>query len=414
MNLKLFFKIVALLACFKSSFMHSMDTTFGSPTTTTTTPRFATKNLTSFDSSFSYYRADSSYNSKGQKTALLSYNGPEDLLKRLVDPKLSPTDTSSVGKALVDATFSFENCSLTYTQNIGENFYFALESSLSNVDVRHLKIQPINSKCQCLSQSEIKANPTLQSYLKKLDNLIYSNGKNSFFYSVIGPSFLTAGYTKHFQDFNYIDFIDFTFFTGIAVPIINVSPINDSPASISIFSVPIYNYTCLGVPMEASVMVALYDWLNIGTNALVMPFINSANRVALNTTKTNNINFLPDYGYASIHHRPFIYFDGYIQAEQFIPCLSLMAAFSYAQQFKTIYDSLDKVQFPNDVINAFPAHRPWQAAYITLTAELDFATESHKNLPHFQIVYVAPVFGRSVFKTSAASAQMSIEVLWDF
>lgn len=414
MKLKLFFQILVLLACFSTNYIQSMDTTFGSPTTTTTTPRFATKNLTSFDSSFSYYKANSSYDSKGQKTALLSYNGPEDLLKRFVDPTLPKTDSSSVGKALIDGTFSFENCSLTYTQNIGTNFYFALESSLSNVDIRNLSIQPLNSKCNCLSTSEINANPTLKSYLTKLDKLIYSNDKNSFFYSVIGPSFLTIGYTNHFQDFSYIDFIDVTFFTGIAVPIINVSPINNSPASVSIFSVPIYNYTCLGVPMEASVMVALYDWLNIGTNALVMPFINSENIVSLNTTKTNNINFLPDSGYASIHHRPFIYFDGYIQAEQLIPCLSLMAAISYAQQFKTIYDSLDNVKFPNDVINAFPAHRPWQAAYLTLTAELDFATESHKNLPHFQIVYVAPIFGRSVFKTWAASAQMSIEVLWSF
>jgi len=384
-----------------------MDTTFGSPTTFISGPRFATKNLTSFDSAISYYKADSSYNCKGQKTALFSYGGGEDLLKRFVDQSLPKTDTSSVGKALIGGKFTFENYSLAYTQNLGENFYFSLESSLSNVDVRNLTINPISTNGHCLSASEINANPTLKNYLTKLDKLIYSDDKIAFFYNVIGPSFLTAGYTKHFQDFSYIDFIDATLFTGIAIPIINISN-----KSTTIFSVPIYNYVCLGVPLQASVMVALYDWLNIGGNALVIPFIQSESIVALNRTKTNNVIFLTESGQASINHQPFVYFDSYIQAEQLIPHLSFTAAASYMKQNKTIYEALDQVKFPKDIINAFPAHRPWQAAYVTLCAEIDLATESYKNLPHFQIVYVLPIWGKSVFKTWAISAQMSIDIIW--
>ncbi len=407
MKLKLYFYSLTLPICFATVSIHAMDTTFGSPTTFITVPRFATRNLTSFDGAISYYKADSSYNCKGQKTALFSYGGPEDLLKRLVDPTLSKTDTSSVGKALLGGKFTFENYSLAYTQNIGENFYFSLESSLSNVDVRNVTINPINSKGHCLSPSEINSNSTLKNYLTKLDKLIFSDDKDAFFYSVIGPSFLTAGYTRHFQDFSYIDFIDATFFTGIAVPIINISD-----TSTTIFTVPIYNYVCLGVPLQASVMVALYDWLNVGGNALVIPFISSESIVAFNTTKTNNIIFLTESGQALVQHKPFIYFDSYIQAEQLIPYVSFTAAASYMKQNKTIYNAVDQVMFPNDVINTFPAHRPWQAAYVTLCAELDVATESYKNLPHFQLVYVIPIWGRSVFKSWAISAQMSIEIVW--
>ena len=387
----------------------SMSTSFGGPTAGVSHPRFATHNLTTFDPTISYSKATDSYDNSGNSTDLFSYNGTETLLKRFTDSSLAYNDSSSIANAYISGELSEISYGLSFTQNLHENVFFSVSTALKTATVKNMQLRPTSSNNRLLTDSEIQSNSALQTYLEKLNSKIWVDDKLAFYHNAVGPSLITMGYTKHWDTFSCIDFLDGAFCMGLSFPTKNITP-----TTLSIFTIPTYNYVCTGIPMQASAMVGVYDWLNIGCNGVVMPFIANNAEIPLTTTQTNNRAFLPQQGHCTVHHKPFLYFDTYIEAEQCIPHLSFMFALSYAKQCQTTYESLDTKTFPNDTINAFPTHRPWEQAYCTMAIDWDFAHETNKNLPHMKFIYIQPIYGKSVIKTCKFAGHFGIEFVWDF
>ncbi|MCX5923897.1 MAG: hypothetical protein NTZ68_00520 [Candidatus Dependentiae bacterium] len=410
MKLKSFFFILVMLAIACPQTAYGMYTNFGTPLTFFPTPRYATKDLKSVGAVASFYTSENSYNDMGQEVGLLAYQGTETLLKRIVDRSLPFNDSQSVGKALISGSLTLNSYAFWYVQNIGEHFYFTIVSALSYIRLKNLLITPVKNNCLRLSETEIDADTQLKNYLAALDKIISAKSSCSIFNdATIGPNYFTIGYAQNFQNFTHIDFIDFSIQAGFVLPEENIEP-----QTTALFDISTNDIRAIRLPMQASATVGLYDWLNIGVTGTLMPYASTIQKISMPTTRDNNLVFLPEQGLCTIQHRPFVFAGGYIEAEHFIPKVSLLAGFSYSKQFKTTYQSWDTKKFPNDIINAFPVHRPWEMAWLTFSAEFDGSTDNRNNIPQFRFIYILPVYGKSTFKTSAISGQINFNFGYSF
>lgn len=408
MNVMNFKKIFLFLL--SASSLNAMETTFRHQPTSFPQPRFARHNLGSFEFRVAHDTANSSFNKQGNVVGLLNFNGSTDLLKRFTDRTLPYNNSSTFGKAVMSGELSTLQYNFTITQNFGSNFFAYGAVTLSTDTLKNLLIQPIKNNCILTSQAEIDANPELKAYLENLQNLLHNNScNNAIVQNNIGPNIFTFGYTKSLTHFKRLDFIDVTAQTGFCVPLMYLD--KNQPV---LSALPFTHNVNLGIPIMLNCAFGFYDWLNLGTTGLVTLFIKNDQIVPLNTTTTNNAVLISEQGLTEVHHQPFIYFNAYIEAEQLIPRLTLLFAASYEQQFPTTYHSSNQTKFPNNLINKYPTHHEWQLLNLTFSGELDMATETNKIMPRIKCMYVFPVWGISVFKTSELMGQLAIECAYQF
>lgn len=391
--------------------LYGMSTTFVSSSSYFPKTQFARKNLTSFDLYITNDSAHSSFDKNGNETTLLSFNGSHDLYNRFVDSSLPYNDTQNMGKAFLSGTYSDINYAFAFTQNIGSNLFISFATSYTQSCIKNFKILPIKSNCFLMTQDEIKAQPGLTEYLKKLNAKLNPASCNLAISETIGgPTFLGFGYCTSLQHFSTIDFLDLTFQVGFLLPEI----VLDTPTNNILSAIPPAAIFNIGIPIISSFTVGMYDWLNIGGTFIVMPYIPNDTVIPLNTTMTKNNIFIDQEGLCFVHHKPFIYANAYIESEQLIPYVTLMAGLCYIKQYPSCYHAQDTQKFPDKIINSSPTNPEWSCFNITLEAEYDFSSTDSKRLPRITFVYVRTLFGSAVFKSSTLAGIFGLDLTYDF
>lgn len=392
-------------------FFYGMATTFETTSSSFPKPRFARKDLTSLELYVTHDYAKSSYDKNGNETALLSYHGPHDLYNRFVDPKLPYNDTQNMGKALLSGIYSDMNYALSISQNIGSHFFISLSSSYTQSVIKDFTILPIKNNCFIMTPDEINAQPGLTEYLKKLyQKLNPSSCGLPIPESLAGPTFLSCGYCTSLRHFSTIDLLDLTFEFGFLLPEFTLD--TPTPNVLSVF--PPEAIVNIGVAMITSAAVGMYDWLNIGGTVIVMPYIPNDTVIPLNTTMTTNNIFIDQEGLCFVQHKPFVYANAYIESEQLIPHITVLAGLSYAKQYPSYYRAQDTKKFPTKIINASPTDPEWSCLNLTIEGEYDFADHNSKHLPRITFVYVRTLWGSAVFKTSTYAGIFGLELTYDF
>ncbi len=393
-----------------STCLQAMNTTFRHQPNSLPQPRFATKNLNSWELNVAHQSAKNSFNDDGNVVGLLDFNGPTNLLKRFTNKNLAYNNTETFGTAIMSGDLSTLQYNFAVAQNFGSHFFAALQTTYSIDSLKNLVIQPLRNRCQLLTQTEIDANPELKTYLQKLEKILTPDNCNSgIIQNSIGPSLITCGYTTSLQHFDYVDFIDITAQTGFCIPVIYLDQ-NQKTLS----ALPFNHNVNLGIPLMLNAAVGLYDWLNFGATGLVIAYLKNDQIIPLNTTATTNDVLIDHKGLVQVQHHPFIYFNAYIEAEQIIPRLTLLCGMSYAKQFSTCYQSSNSSKFSNSIINQYPTHKPWEILNITFSGEVDLAYDNYRLMPRIKCMYMFPVWGVSIFKTSEFLGQFAIECTYNF
>ncbi len=403
------YKLIFLFFTFSMS-LQAMNTTFRHQPNSFPEPRFATKNLNSWEFNVAHQVAKNSFNDDGNVVGLLDFNGPTNLLKRFVNTTLPYNNSDTFGTAIMSGNMSTLQYNFAVTQNFGSHFFGAIQTTYSIDSLKNLFIQPLRNKCQLLTQTEIDANQELKTYLQDLTKLLTpDNCKSGVIQNSIGPSIFTAGYTTNLQHFDYVDFVDITVQTGFCVPVIYL---DQNCTTLS--ALPFNQNVNLGIPLMLNIAVGLYDWLNFGSTGLVIAYLKNDQIVPLNTTATTNDVLIDQNGFVQVHHKPFLYFNAYVQAEQIIPRLTLLFGMSYAKQFSTCYQSSNSSKFSNSIISHYPTHKPWEILNIAFSAELDLAHNNYRLMPRIKAMYLFPIWGISVFKTSELMGQFALECSYNF
>ena len=387
-----------------------MESTFRHQPTSFPQPRFSRKNLGSFELRVAHDTAKNSFDAQGNVVGLLNFNGSTNLLKRFVNTTLPYNNTETFGKAIMSAELSTLQYNFTLTQNFGSHFFAYCSITTSQDTLKNLLIQPITNNCLLISQTDIDANPTFKTYLQDLQNLLTNNNCDSgIIQNNIGPTVFTIGYTTSLTDFKHLDFIDITAQTGICLPL---TPLDKNQPVLS--ALPFTHNVNLGIPVMVNCAFGLYDWLNLGATGLLTVFIKNDQIIPLNTTRTNNAVLICEQGLTEVAHHPFLYFNTYFEAEQLIPRLTCLFALTYAKQFATSYKTTDQTKFPNILVNQYPTHHAWELLNLVFSGELDLSQDNYRIMPRIKCMYVLPVWGASVFKTSELMGQFAIECTYSF
>lgn len=388
MNFKNLFFVSILIPGFASA----MDTTFQTPSIAFAKPRFARNNLTTLEMYISHNQADSTFNSRGNIVPYLTFAGPETILNGFTTPQVSENSTQICYYTNIQGQYFSDKLNFGLTQNIGQNWFISGHTNIIWHKYRCLKQIPINSSHSCL-------------YIERDWHCGFSY--DTVHTKTIGPTYATFGYTNSLQHFKHLDFLDVTVQTGLWIP-----EIFHSTYRTQIFQpLPNKMYN-IGIPIQINTTIGLYDWLNIGGCALLIPFINSTQNIPV-TTSNNICNtfFLDQKATCSIHSEPFLYVNAYLEAEQFIPHVTFMAGISYMKQGTTTITCLEEkfAKLPCRT-NLFP----WEICNLTISLELDLAKEKSHVMPRISFTYVRPLYGINALNTSAYAGQFGIEIRWDF
>lgn len=366
-----------------------MDATFNTPSIDFAHPRFTQPYMTSFEFYTSYNKANASYNCKSQKVQLLDFAGMTTLSVDLINPTINPIDNTNFGQAHFAASWSALKYHFGVIQNLGSHFFINAATHIIDQEYRNLRIIPINNTLQPLTQSEIDSQPEFKQYL---DNLEHKINQSCHFSRKIGPTYATLGYTNNFQNLQHLDFFDITaqigiWFSGYQAPAKTTS-FNTDPNLIP----------NIGIPIQLNVAIGLYDWLNIGSCALVIPFITTTAIMPV-STNTNPL-LINTVRSSTVKAEPMLYVNTYLEADQFIPYTTILAGVYYLKQHKICTDA-----------NTL---KPWETITITLSADFDLAKKYQKVLPHIKLSYVCPVWGHNTFKTSAFAGSFGIDIVYEF
>lgn len=394
------------------AFDYAMGSIFIKPTTDFPKTRFANPGLTSFEVQYARATVKEAYNETSDRVPALSFHGPEDLLKRFLDKSLPYNDTATVGQALFDGIIKLHEFGFNFTKNFENNIFFAVETTVTNIEASNIKLYPVSPKGRYLTSQEINADAELKEFIEKFQKNILEEGARTFEEKSVGPSAITIGYAKSYDDFKHIDFINYSVQGGLWLKPLNLLVENfeeEKP-----FDEINNSRQNLGIPIQANIEIGTLNWFNIGACGLVVPFISSDNMVRLNPTATNNIFFSNDIVLSKVHHHPFIYFNTYFQAEELLPKLTLLAGISYEKQFRTVYEPHDTQRYPCDIINEHSLHKPWQRLTVTFEAELDLAKEEKRVMPRIKFIYAHPFWGKSVYKGSTGAGLFGLEIHTEF
>lgn len=388
----------------------TMSTTFSKPTTKFPKIRFASDHLTSLEFQYARAKATEAYNTHEQRVPLLSFNGPEDLLQRFIDPTLPCDDTTSAGQALFGGTFKAYEFQFIFNKNFTDSFFIASSGTVTRAGFGNITVTPVSKYCLPLTFQEIIADQPLSNFLKEFEEKLFK--PCDYIFNCIGPLSFTAGYTKNYQCFEHIDFVDVTFQGGLLVNEQNLNV--EHSTEFPVFLPPLYPRHNLGVPLQANIEIGLYEWLNIGGTALVIPFISSDKKIRLNSTPTNNVLFAQEKTLTHLDQQPFIYFNGYFQAEELIPKVSFLLAVTFAKQFKTTFTPDDKEKYPVDIVNTYTFNQEWQRTCIHFEIEFDAARKDHHTNPRIKFIYIHPVHATSTYKSNAFAPEIGIDICYNF
>jgi len=382
-----------------------MQASFYEPSACLEKPRFARMNLTSVDITLENSSSKCSYNRKGQKAPLLAYRGVEPLLPQFLDPSV-PLDTAiPLCYGLFDARYSEIYYGASVSQNIHESMFFELSSCICFDKLQNITMIPTTATGKPLTTQEIDSNSKLKAYLPLLQQTIGSTQKCS----IIGPTYFLLGYTKSLTTFDYLDFVDITLQTGCIVPIILL----DRPGS-KLVVFPRQNMVNLGIPLQLTIALGVYDWLNIGASGSVINYIKNDQVIPLNTAAASNKLLIPQSGLCTVHHEPQFALSAYIEGEYFLPNWTWFVGVSYTKQNPTHYQAYDRQKFPTSVINKYPSQNRWELAYVTIASEFDFIVHPKHVMPRLKLVYTKPFYGRTCFASSTLAGQLGLEISYDF
>ena len=384
-----------------------MSTTFFKPASTFPKIRFANDTFFTINSIYSRSSAQKSYNKHGEKSYLFDWNKPETLLNSFTNNTISATDTSSPGKAYIDGQAITHEIVLMCTKNIPKGFFFDLQMNQRYLTLKKVTLVPVNSRNEAYLSDEALAadNPALASYLTTCKETypIFKGTTNQKY--ILNNSYLFAGYTRSWDNFSEIDFVDATFKTGLFLNF------NNAKEEL-LLELPLLNNN--GLCAECSVAVGILNWINIGGTVSTKIYTSTQQIIGLNTNSIDN-DFLKQHkGQATVKQYPFFYGNIYIEADHIEAGLSVLVGYSYAHQQKTIVTSVDEQTFPRHINNSQSRFQEWSVGTLLFEIEYDFATEKNRKAPAIKASLYQPVHGKRTFKSRTETLSCCLQFSHQF
>lgn len=369
-------------------------------------PRFEKPRLTTFDIQLAGGSNHRGLNGCHKKTNILSIYGPEDVCSLSAvcpeHPLVLPYNPKNICfQAVADVFEADFNLYQNFTHGFFTHFH---------LPVIFIALYPSGyiEDTYCYEKATKKYKPVwqktfkpIEAFLKNFDQVLYPiHG------AALSDSTLFVGYTKSYDDTCYLDFIDFTFKTGVLFPTGKKKNVRH------VFDIP-YGYNGFwAVPLSGDISIGYYDWLTLGVHADNLFFFNKNQCITMKAPCQQSTGLIRlAQGEADVHHGTVWRVGTYVKADHFFSGLSLLLAFSYEQKNRTkIYPCTP--EFNTAFVNDDERFNSWDRSMVHLLAEYDFTTNESRVGPRIGLFYDRQLTGKRVWEIHMLGGYLGIDINW--
>ncbi len=342
------------------------------------------------------------------KTNILSIYGPEKVkaLRNAAQKKalhLHNNPQSINFKAVADVFQTDINAYQNFTHGLFTQFHLPFivlrlfPSGYSIPSVQNNRSKEYNPSWQ-LSQA------SLTSFLHDFDISL-----NRIKKTALSDATLFAGWTRTFQNTEYLDFVDLTLKTGLLFPTGKKSEVNQ------LFDVPFGYNGHWAIPLSGDISFGAFDWLTIGAHADSLFFFDKKRCLRMKTTKEAPSGLIAlGKGQAEVHPGIVWRIGAYLKADHFCHGLSLLLAFSHEQKNQDCISPCDQDTFSKKHVNAAERFKKWHRSIFHIAGEYDFSCEDIPWGPRIGIHYDHQITGKRVFDISMLGGALGIDMNWCF
>lgn len=389
-------------------------------------PRFEENDLNSFQFWFGGGKTTHGYNGCKQKVNVLQIYGPENLhaLAKGVPqeilnqfPKTAITNiwnekslNSDFGKVEFDGLFKMLELDLDFKKNFHYGFFAEL-----HMPIRRLEIEDINFKD---FSNAFNAGPDINfnkwmKFMACFKNNMekYNIEIGKFKATGIGDTSLLIGYTKNYEDTDYIDFIDFTIKAGLVLPTGKKQNLKNP------FALPLGYNGHLGFNGYLNVSFGLYEWLTLGGYTSFITFASKTQATRIKTDCEQNGFIKLTKACARVNKGTIFSIGSYIKADHIIRGFSILMAYRFDKEFRTrlrlgYAGHAKQIKFNTKIANSDKQLLGWYMNTINIIGEYDFATYENPNRPKIELFCDFAVNGKRIFRTDIFGFGFNIDYCW--
>ncbi|MCL4380408.1 hypothetical protein M1466_02905 [Candidatus Dependentiae bacterium] len=360
------------------------------------------------------------FNAIGEKTTVFGIYGPDSIHYMAAGvPGIAnqPTNylatlptlqavNNQFGATLFNAELTIANWSIELTQNLCHGFYLQLVAPFRRITVKNISF--------CTNAHQTEVDPTIDWHaLSDLRNnlipAIAAYGTYLCNNSVQHISDLQCllGWTRNDDSSYYLDFLDYSFITGIYAP----TSTQVNPAYPLQFSTG-YNKH-LSIPLMANVACGLCDWITLHAYLGAIVITKKREPVGLMTAWRQQGIIRLAHSCAAVKPGTIVQFGGSCKADHVIHGLSLLCGLGYDHQDPTRVYPCD-ASFDTALVNADPRFQSWSMVTLHLAGSYDYATVNNTRLPLITLSADLPIHGTRILKTDMLGAALQLTISYCF
>ena len=293
---------------------------------------------------------------------------------------------------------------ISFVQNFTKGFFGMIHVPIRILEIRNICYTDLSPDEPATPN---KTNTKWQAFLAGFIDILnlYDLNIKSCRQKGFGDLSILAGWTKNYEDTEYLDFIDWTVKAGILFPSGKEQNINN------VFSLPIGYNGHWGMPMFFDLSIGLYEWLTFGTHLQILPLFNRTKTIHMKTDTEQSGMIKLAKGSAKIKPGLVSHLGFFIQADHIARGLSLTTGYSYAHQGNYKILPCEPRKFNTTIANTDEQLKKWSIHTIHFKADYDFMKEKNRIGARIGFFVDWHAGGKRTFKTNRSGVLFGIDCL---
>jgi len=290
-----------------------------------------------------------------------------------------------------------------------------------HLPVRKLEIHSIsycspsekeNPDCDCENINDCMTfaneNSSWNAFLNSFGEILrsYNLCMKKFSSKGIGDTSIAFGWTKNYEDTEYVDYIDATVRVGVTIPTGKCKDENE------IFSLPLGYNGHVGIFGAIDFSLGLYDWLTFGAHLDILGFTKKRKCLRVKTAfeQCGFIKLAKEM--AEVRKGPIYNAGVFGKADHVAGGFSLLIGYSYTRKEHDCLEFCRETCIDCAIAGTDEMLQEWAMHTIHFFGEYDFTEEGWKVGPRISAFYNLVAGGKRIFKTGMGGAGVGFEITW--
>ncbi|MDR3647438.1 MAG: hypothetical protein P4L22_07885 [Candidatus Babeliales bacterium] len=384
-------------------------------------PRFEKDDLNSFQFWFGGGKTATGYNGCKQKVNVLQIYGPENIaqlahgIPEEILNKFPKTLLNTIwqkepkncdfGKIKFDGLFRMLELDLDFKKNFSYGLFGEIHMPFRKLEITDISYYNLTNSCDLGPDINYMQWLTFMANFKQ-NMQKYGININRSSVAGIGDTSLLIGFTKNYEDTEYIDFIDFTIKAGLVLPTGKTQNLSNP------FALPLGYNGHLGFNGYLNISVGLYEWLTLDIFSSFIAFAKKTKEMRIKTAYEQNGFIKLAKQRANVHKGTIFSIGSYIKFDHMLNGFSVLLAYRFDKEFKTKLRLNNCSNFNTKIANSDELLQGWFMNTLNVIGEYDFATYENPNRPRLEVFCDFALNGKRIFRTDIFGLGFNIDYCW--